>query len=454
MEKSLSTKNVPSHPSKSQGVKNSQNQGTGSLAAPSPYNQSAWNNLPTLPQDSQGIEAVLVEFDISGKTEKPAWQFFINPKSISVQDKAVFSEVATHAARVTAKYYSHSSGARMTIADLRFSGWLWGKTVRPSLEGLQELLRCRPDKNEFSPKILMFVMGRRRFGPCVLEEVQWEESQWLGGDAAGIKLSLTLQEIPKPLTPAQKEERERQRQLAASDMKEAQGKPRLRLTPRQQQEVTQAAKVYLEANRGQFSDSVQALIHKGNYQLKTDSNTGAVTLSDAQGKSLGTVLSYDGKALTAGIPTTTVPLKTGGKLPTPVSYTIGKSTTSTSSTSTSSKSGGTTVEPPTTTKPTTLRTNSSSTTSTTMQSGSNSPFWVILTGGRSTHDEMVIKTVFEMNTKLNGSFKLGGIVSVSHPELEINTRAIGYPRTGWFSISYWDDQPVTDGIIKVEVIPG
>ncbi len=59
-----------------------------------------------------------------------------------------------------------------------------------------------------------------------------------------------------------------------------------------------------------------------------------------------------------------------------------------------------------------------------------------------------------MDTKLESvAFRLGKIVSVSQPEQDIDSRAISYPRTGWFSITYWDDQKVNDGTIEVEVIP-
>jgi hypothetical protein len=433
-------------------VKKSQQAET--IAAPQPYNRSVWTTLPTVSRDSQEIEAALIEFDISGKSEKPAWKFFVNPKSLQIQDKAVFTEVTTQAARVTHRHYSHSTGAKLSIQDLRFAGWLWGKSVKPSLDGLQELLRCRPDKNEFSPKLLLFVMGRRRFGPCVLEEVQWEESQWLGGDAAGIKLSLTLVEVPKPLTPAEKEERERQRQLALADMRASQGKPPLELTPRQQEEVTKAAKAYLAANKDQFSDTVQALIQKGNYKLKVDAATGAVTMTDDKGTAIGTVLTYDGKTLTAGTPTTTVPLKPGGKLSTTVPYKISETSSAPSSGKNEGMGEGMGEGMAPTTTPPPPRPATNGATASTSQKEAGKPFWVVLTGGQVSQDEMVVKTIFEMDTKLTAAFRLGRIVSVSLPEQDIDSRAIGYPRTGWFSMSYWDDQRVPDNTIKVEVIPG
>lgn len=276
------------------------------IAPPLVYNGEAWRSLPDVSRDAQGIEAVLLEFDLNGSEEKPAWKFLVNPRSLRWRDAAEYTAILPHASRAAHRHYGGSAGATLVIPDLSLNTYYWGKSVTPLIEGARELLKAKPAENLFSPPLLVFRLGALRFGPCLLESVEWDESAWLGGERARVNMSLTLVEVIKPLTEAEKEERERQRQEAEADRREAQGLPRVPLLENQRQAASTAAREYLEAHKSEWSDEVQALIQAGRYSLQTDPNTGDVAMLDGS-RTVGIILRSTGREFRTGSTFTTIP---------------------------------------------------------------------------------------------------------------------------------------------------
>jgi hypothetical protein len=279
------------------------------------YNSTALNSLPSA-KTSGRVEAALVEFDINGKQEKPIWLFLANPASLKFSESADYGKVAPLASLAPTRHYNGASGAKLVIGDILMSTHCMGKTVLPLIEGARSLLRAKPEENKFAPPVLMFRWGKRRFGPCILTDLSWDESAWLDGDPAKAVMTMTLEEIPRPKTKAELEAKARSRAEDSEKKRKAQGKPPIKLTDRQRQEASDRAKEYLKTNRKSWAPDVQSEIDKGAYKLLTDAETGDVTLISKKGEKVGVVLrSLGDKEQSAGEKITTIPLAKDAKYP-------------------------------------------------------------------------------------------------------------------------------------------
>jgi len=280
------------------------------------YNKSALNALPSAQKSGARFEAVLLEFDINGNEEKPAWRFLINPKELQFSQSAQYSKVSTIASSVADRQFTGGTGATLKITDMVMDTFCYGKSLRPLIEGAQALMRARIDKSEFQPPILAFKVGSRRFAPCVLISLDWVESRSLSGEPARVVMAMTLEEIPRPLTKAEQEVKEKLKQDTIADRRESDGKPRRELTFRQITDATNAAKKYLQDNKSVFTGEIQGIISRGLYFVKVDKNTGDVTILSGDsalgvvGRSLG-----DNPVLIANDTVSTLPLKPNTKRP-------------------------------------------------------------------------------------------------------------------------------------------
>ncbi|MBW4675974.1 MAG: hypothetical protein KME52_18705 [Desmonostoc geniculatum HA4340-LM1] len=282
------------------------------------YNDKAYNQLPDASKEGASIEAVLLEYDISGNAAKPLWLFLVNPQSLRFSREAKYTEISPLASQRSEIQYSATTGQTLSIPDLILQTWYCGKSLRPLIEGINLLLEANIKNKKYAPPILKFQWGTREFGPCVLTNIQWEESAWLGGEPASVKLGLELKEVPKAISRGEIEQQKTKNLEAAKTTREKQGKPRLPLTDRQRADASAAAKKYLEVNLRQWLPEVQALILSNRYKLITDADSGLVTMIGAGGKKIGTVLAWTqfedeswGKAYSGG---TTVPTLPGAKL--------------------------------------------------------------------------------------------------------------------------------------------
>ncbi|MBH8566711.1 hypothetical protein I8748_31945 [Nostoc sp. CENA67] len=279
------------------------------------FNQRAYASLSDASRESKGIEAVLLEYDISGNTAKPLWLFLVNPQSLRFSREAKYTEISPLASQRSEIQYNATTGQTLSIPDLVLQTWYCGKSLRPLIEGINLLLEANIKNKKYSPPILKFQWGTREFGPCVLTNIQWEESAWLGGEPASVKLGLELKEVPKAISRGEIEQQKTKNLEAAKTTREKQGKPRLPLTDRQRADASAAAKKYLETNIKQWAADVQSAIRGNKYKLSTDANTGAVSMIGIGGKTIGKVLVWDGFAAKTGQGVTTIPLVTSGKAP-------------------------------------------------------------------------------------------------------------------------------------------
>jgi len=101
------------------------------------YNKSALNALPSAQKSGTRFEAVLLEFDINGNEEKPAWRFLINPKELQFSQSAQYAKVSTIASSVADRQFTGGTGATLKITDMVMDTFCYGKSLRPLIEGAQ-----------------------------------------------------------------------------------------------------------------------------------------------------------------------------------------------------------------------------------------------------------------------------------------------------------------------------
>lgn len=278
------------------------------------YNSSVWSGLPVASKESKGIEAVLLEYDISGNTPKPLWVFLVNPQSLKFSKAAKYTEIYPLAAKQSELQYQASEGFSLSINNLSMTSWYWGKSLRPLLEGLQKLIEADIKNKKFAPPILKFQMGSREFGPCVLTKIEWEESAWLGGEPAALTLSIELKEIAKTITRGQIEKAKQTKSEQSKSQREKAGKPRTKLTQRQRASASGLAKKFLEANISTWDTAIQSAIKTSKYKLITSEDTGEISMIGTNGKTLGTVGKSTGTEFLAGGKNTTIATLQGKKL--------------------------------------------------------------------------------------------------------------------------------------------
>lgn len=268
------------------------------------FNSQAYDSLPDAQKGK--AEAVLLEYDISGNAPKALWLFLVNPQSLKFSKSAEYNEIKPLGSKVSELQYTSSGGRSLSISEIVMQTWYCGKSLRPLLEGVQKLLEADIKNKKYSPPILKFQMGAREFGPCVLTKLDWDESAWLGGEPASVRLNLELREVPKVVSRGEIEKAKEKATESAKTTREQQSKPRLPLTDRQRSDGSAAAKKYLETNINSWAADVQAVIRGNKYKLATDKSSGQVVMSDTSGKKLGVVLVWDGVTGRAGTGVTTI----------------------------------------------------------------------------------------------------------------------------------------------------
>ena len=251
---------------------------------PSFYNLEVYNSLPSasLGEASAWLMLYAPELD----EEQAVWGFLVNPSILSFSRVADYGEQSSFAAKVRDRQYSQTSGRTLSIQNVPLETWYYKKSLAPLIEGINALMEASTENNQFSPPILSFVMGSRRFGPCVLTQLSWDETAWLGGEPASVNLSMTLEEIPKPGL---------KRDAATQSLQRRQSS----LTLRQREEGSAAAKEYLEENQGSFRDEIASAIASNAYFLETDEITGEVSMLDRNKDFVGIVGTYDGREFDA-----------------------------------------------------------------------------------------------------------------------------------------------------------
>lgn len=251
------------------------------MAAPSFYNQEVYNSLPSafLNYDRAWLLLYAPELD----EKQTAWGFLVNPSILSFSRTAEYGEQSSFAAKIRDRQYSQTSGRTLSIQNIPLEVWYYKKSLAPLINGINALMEASTKNGQFSPPILSFVMGSRRFAPCVLTQLSWDETAWLGGDPASVNLSMTLEEIPNPGL---------KKDAATPEHSPEQRNP---LTLRQREEASNAAKQYLKENQTDFSDAIASIIEANAYFLETDENSGEVSMLDRDKNLIGIVGVYDGQ---------------------------------------------------------------------------------------------------------------------------------------------------------------
>lgn len=260
-------------------------------------NQDAISKLPSAPKG--WVEAYLIEYSTDLSVEERLWTFFYNPQMLRFSGDAKYNETGTFAAREQNQQFGYSSGLTLEVPRLYLDSYCLGKSLRPLLEGLDELRKADVKKSKFNPPILSFIWGSRRFSPCVLTRISWDESAWLSGEPARVQMSLTFLQVPKPGALGAK----MTTTTFDADKKALEGKPRQELTDRQRQDASTKAREWLAANQQTLDSTTQNLVRSNRYKLLTDAKTGDVTMLDLKGQKVGTVGRWDGKTFTDQVST-------------------------------------------------------------------------------------------------------------------------------------------------------
>lgn len=260
------------------------------------YHQAILNSLPDATRETKTAKAYLFDYNQTAQGQY-LWGFLYNPSSLEFSRSAKYSESQTLSSRASDLQYGYSSGKTLSISEIVLDSWLQGKTIQPLLDGIEKLLECDINKKQYSPPILAFVFGSRRFSPCVLSNVKWVETGWLGGAPARATMSLTLLEVPEPMTKEAASAKIRATLSKVAQTRSQQGQPRMELTDRLSFDVVNKAKAWLAANVDKFDPKIVPIIKSKNYTLKIDSNLGLIYMYDSKGNKVSNyaVAKWDGK---------------------------------------------------------------------------------------------------------------------------------------------------------------
>jgi hypothetical protein len=238
------------------------------------------------------VEAYLLEYGVEEEADR-LWTFWLNPSTLRFSGDTKYSPANQFAAREEDFQFGYSTGLTLSIPDLLFEGYWIRKSIRPILEAIDELRKANIKQNKFAPPILSFVWGGRKFSPCVLTSVQWDETAWLTGEPARATMSLSFQQIPEPgklglgnIAP----------ELETANDSLPGNKLRNPLTNRQKDDGIAKAAAYLTDNVQRYDDATQAVIKSADLKtlLSVTDSTGLVTLKDSKGKDLGVAGQWNG----------------------------------------------------------------------------------------------------------------------------------------------------------------
>lgn len=130
------------------------------------------------------------------------WQFLYNPQSITIDVKADYAESNTWGATDDGQsgqsvIWQRNRNPVMRLDEVVLNGYIHGKKVGQLEEGLFALLMSRDGPGQIEPTVWEFVWGKRRFGPCIINNIQVVEKQWEAGEVLTATVSFELTQIPK-----------------------------------------------------------------------------------------------------------------------------------------------------------------------------------------------------------------------------------------------------------------
>lgn len=249
-------------------------------------NDAAIATLPNAPKS--WVTAHLLEYKADRKAEtSKLWSFQYNPQRLKYAIAPKWSPSETMSVREPDLQFGGTEPKTLEINDIYLDSYCQGKSLQPLLDGLEELAKADLSRSRFAPLVLSFVWGHKRFAPCVLTALEWEESGWLAGAPARVQLNMKLTRVPPPQQLGQ--------QPIPPEPDPVEDGPTKPLTDRQRQDASNNAKKWLQDNQTKLPTAVSTLVKSNAYLLATDKATGDVTMTNGKGEKLGIVGRWDGK---------------------------------------------------------------------------------------------------------------------------------------------------------------
>ncbi|ANV88498.1 hypothetical protein [Picosynechococcus sp. PCC 7117] len=206
-------------------------------------------------------------------------EFLFNPEQKYYSRSARYAEGVAALTSLPSQQYQYSSGLELNLSNLLLQTHSQGKTVKSIIQGIQDLMVADPINEKYTPTPVKFVWGSDSFGPCVVTNLNWNETAWLDGLVADARLDIKLLEIPDPST--------------RSPQQAQQGTPNTNpdLTDREKSTASTKANEWLKSNTSKLNSTLAPIVKANRYRLLT-SNQGRVSILDAKNNVLGIVGDY------------------------------------------------------------------------------------------------------------------------------------------------------------------
>lgn len=240
------------------------------------YNQSAIAALSDAVKSTNHFARLITLKN--GIEDTRLFEFLINPSEMSFGYSGKYNPAITGSTSLPAQSYSHAEAAPIEISGLIMDTWGYKKSLRKPLNDLRAL--TVPATGSTSPTPVYFVWGTEKIGPCVLTDVRYTTSLFLGGEPAYCVVDLSLLEVPDPDT-------------APKAANPTSTKPLSNLTDRQKSEASKKASDWLKANLTRLPNPIKKVVQASQYKFLT-SATGVVSIVDSKNNPIGSLGSYSG----------------------------------------------------------------------------------------------------------------------------------------------------------------
>jgi hypothetical protein len=211
----------------------------------------------------------------NNQEDQRVFEFLINPEAKRFSRKANYSPAITASTSTPAQNYLYTEGRTLTLNSLLMDTYLYKKSLRSAIESLESLLVADTQNKQWHPKVVYFVWGTEKFGPCVLTDLSWEESSWLGGEPAIIRLDMTLLQVPNPDNQPKEVSPVINPNLVAlgSSSTATTSLVPINLTDRQKAEASKKAEKFLRANLTKvITPELKQKVQSNQYKWKTESD--------------------------------------------------------------------------------------------------------------------------------------------------------------------------------------
>ncbi|MBD2060514.1 hypothetical protein H6F88_31730 [Oculatella sp. FACHB-28] len=242
-------------------------------------------NLDVLNSLPQAEKTGLITAFLSRLDGTQHFVFLYNPEAIRSRRQALYDVAPTTATSAPRRDYKYTTAITKTFSNLLLETSGEGRSVRPIIEEIQTLMVADVVNNSYEPPLVYFNWGTEMFGPAQLDDLDWEETAWLGGEPASVRLSITLTQVPLP-----------DNQPSQSQPPTADELNTVSLTDRQRQDARAAAGTWLNSNINTLRPRVRERVRSRSFRYLTNAN-GEVRITDSEGNDLGLVGTYNGTTL-------------------------------------------------------------------------------------------------------------------------------------------------------------